>query len=197
MSERLDHAAEVLDELVNAPDADVPEGMIDQAECVAVITFASRAAFGFERESGRGPVSCREDEDWSAPSMLVLEASALSFWIGFRGDMVLLFMADDSVEYLNGNEAPFGRVDPGPKSKDAGTSTDLMFEGEILSYHQERGLFARIELPFIGEQQSRWGSDLDANRVLYGREISAEEILLQGIPVPDLATEFVAAIRSN
>ena len=198
VSERLDHAAEVINELLNAADAEVPEGLIDDAECVAVISFAPRVAFGFERESGHGPVSCRDDSGWSAPSMLVLEASALSFWIGVRGDMVLLFMVEESVEYLNGNEAPFGRVDPGPKSRALGTSTDFTSESEILSYSQERGFFARIELPYTGGRaSSRWGPDRDANTVLYGRAISAEEILLQGTPVPVLATEFMAAIRSN
>ena len=79
VSERLDEAAEVFSELLNAPDADVPEGLLEDAECVAVIPDVRRAAFGFGGQSGRGAASCRTDGGWSAPSMLALDGGVLAF----------------------------------------------------------------------------------------------------------------------
>ncbi len=132
--------------------------------------------------------------------MLALDGGDFGFQVGEFLDMVLLFMADDSIDYLIGKDPLlWGDVDHGQKSSDPETDTNLTFDAEIVYYDRMRdnydGYF-RIELPFWGEPH-RARPDREANEALYGREISAEVILLQGIPVPDLAAEFVAAIRSN
>jgi lipid-binding SYLF domain-containing protein len=196
VSERLDNAGEVLGELLNAPDADVPEGLIEDAECVAVIPDVRRAAFGFVGQSGRGAASCRTESGWSAPSMLALDGGSFGFQIGVSSsDVVLLFMGRNSVEHLTGNEVTLGRdasVAAGPKGRDLRANTDLTFDAEILSYSRSRGVFAGIAI-----EGASMRPDQNANEVLYGREISAEEILLQGIAVPELVTGFMTAIRSN
>ncbi len=199
LSERLDHAAEVLVELVNEPDAEVPVGLIDEAECVAVISEVRKPMFGFGYPSLRGPVSCRGDAGWSAPSMLAVDAPSFGFQLGLIGDMVLLFMAEDSVQHLTGNEVALGRdasIANGPKDRDPGANTSFTLDTEILTYNKEdKGFYERIAWP--SREPPRLRPDRDANRQLYGREISAEEILLHGISVPALATGFMAAIRSN
>ncbi len=196
VSERLDEAAEVFSELLNAPDADVPEGLLEDAECVAVIPDVRRAAFGFGGQSGRGAASCRTDGGWSAPSMLALDGGSFGFQIGVSSsDVVLLFMADDSVEHLLENEVTLGgdaSVAAGPKGRDLGADTNLTFQAEILSYSRSRGLFAGIAI-----EGASMRPDRDANEVLYGREISPAEILMEGTPVPELATRFIEALRSN
>ena len=196
VSERLDEAAEVFSELLNAPDADVPEGLLEDAECVAVIPDVRRAAFGFGGQSGRGAASCRTAGGWSAPSMLALDGGSFGFQIGVSSsDVILLFMADDSVEHLIGNEVTLGgdaSVAAGPKGRDLGANTNLTFQAEILSYSRSRGLFAGIAI-----EGASMRPDRDANEVLYGREISPAEILMEGTPVPELATRFIEALRSN
>ena len=198
VSKRLEHATEVLDELLNSPDADIPQEILDDAECVAVIYPTRTPGFGFEFgfESARGASSCRTDAGWSSPLMLSVDGGAFGFQVGEFSAMVLLFMVDDSIDYLIGKDQPWGHSDRGPKSSDPGGATPTSFDAEILTYDLDQdGYFFRIEVPLGGPL--RWEPDREANEVLYGREISAEEILLQGIPVPDLATEFVAALRSN
>ena len=196
VSERLEHATEVLNELLNAPDADIPQEFLDEAECIAVLYPVRTLPFEFGYESAYGASSCRTDAGWSSPSMLTVDGGAFGFQVGVFSDMVLLFMVDDSIDYLIGKDPPWGHMDRGPKSRDPGAATPPSFDAEILTYDRGRdGYFFRIEVPVGGPLRLR--PDREANEVLYGRESSAEEILLQGIPVPDLATEFVAAIRSN
>jgi len=196
VSERLENAGEVFRELLNAPDADVPEGLLVDADCVAVIPGVRRAAFGFGGQSGRGAASCRTEGGWSAPSMLALDGGSIGFQIGVSSsDVVLLFMADDSIEHLTGGEVTLGgdaSVAAGPKGRDAGANTNLTFEAEILSYSRSRGVFAGISI-----EGASMRPDTDANEVLYGREIEAGEILRGGTEVPEMAAPLMEALRSN
>jgi lipid-binding SYLF domain-containing protein len=196
VSERLGNAAEVFGELLNAPDADVPEGLLEDADCVAVIPDVRRAALGFGGQSGRGAASCRTESGWSAPSMLALDGGSIGFQIGVSSsDVVLLFMADDSIRHLTGGEVTLGgdaSVAAGPKGRDAGANTNLTFEAEILSYSRSRGVFAGISI-----EGASMRPDDDANEVLYGREVEAGEVLRGGMPVPEMAAAFIEALRSH
>jgi lipid-binding SYLF domain-containing protein len=196
VSERLGNAAEVFGELLNAPDSDVPEGLFEDAECVAVIPDVRRAAFGFGGQSGRGAAVCRTEGGWSGPSMLALDGGSFGFQIGVSSsDVVLLFMTDQSLDHLTGGEVTLGAdasVAAGPKGRDAGANTNLTFEAEILSYSRSRGVFAGIAI-----EGASMRPDDDANEVLYGREIEAEEILRGGVPVPAMAAPLIEALQSN
>jgi lipid-binding SYLF domain-containing protein len=194
--ERFEMATEVFGELLNAPDADVPAGLLEDADCVAVIPDVRRAAFGFGGQSGRGAASCRTSGGWSAPSMLALDGGSFGFQIGVSSsDVVLLFMADGSIEHLTGGEVTLGgdaSVAAGPKGRDLGANTTASFDAEILSYSRSRGVFAGIAI-----EGASMRPDRDANEVLYGREIEAEEILVGGVAVPEMAQAFVSALGSN
>lgn len=128
--------------------------------------------------------------------MLALDGGSFGFQIGVSSsDVVLLFMVDDSVDHLIGSEVTLGgdaSVAAGPKGRDLGANTNLSFDAEILSYSRSRGVFAGIAI-----EGASMRPDRDANEVLYGREISAEEILTQGTPAPELAAPFLEALRSN
>ena len=128
--------------------------------------------------------------------MLALDGGSFGFQIGIiSSDLVLLFMADDSVEHLVGSEVTLGgdaSVAAGPKGRTAGADTNLTFDAEILSYSRSRGVFAGIAI-----EGASMRPDRDANEVLYGREITAEEILLEGTPVPEMAARFVEALQSK
>lgn len=194
--ERLENAGEVVSELLNAPDADVPEGLLEDAECVAVIPDVRRAAFGFGGQSGRGAAVCRADGGWSGPSMLALDGGSIGFQIGVSSsDVILLFMTDRSLDHLTGGEVTLGgdaSVAAGPKGRDAGANTNLTFQAEILSYSRSRGVFAGISI-----EGASMRPDDDANEVLYGQKMEPEDILRGGVSVPELAAPLIQALRAN
>ena len=197
MTERLDTAARVFSELFNAPDADIPEGLLEDAECVVVIPGVRRAGFGFGGQYGRGAGTCRRSGGgWVAPSMMALEGGGFGLQIGGSStDLVLLFMPDDSIKHLLKNEVTLGgdaSVAAGPKGRAAGADTNVTFEAEILSYGRSRGLFVGISI-----EGASLRPDRNANEALYGREISAGEILQGGVPVPVGAQRFIDSLRSN
>ena len=200
VSGRLEHAAEVLDELLNAPDTDVPEALVDQAECIAVLSDFRWAPFAIGKHALRGPVTCRTDAGWSAPSMAALDAPSYGFQFGRYPDFLLLFMVEDSAKKYLTDDVALGSdasADPGPEGSDLGSNSDITIDADILHYTRRRGFHERIAFTFGPSGPPRLRPDREANGVLYGREISSEEILLQGIRVPDLATGFMTAIRSN
>jgi lipid-binding SYLF domain-containing protein len=196
VSDRLENAGEVVRELLNAPDSDVPEGLLEDAECVAVIPGVRRAAFGFGGQSGRGAAVCRIEGGWSGPSMLAFDGGSIGFQIGVSSsDVVLLFMTDRSLDHLTGGEVTLGgdaSVAAGPKGRDAGASTNLAFDAEILSYSRSRGVFAGISI-----EGASMRPDNDANEVLYGRRIEAEEVLRGGVAVPEMAAPLINALQSR
>lgn len=197
MTERLDEAGKVFTELFNAPDSDIPAGLLEDAECVVVIPGVRRAGFGFGGQRGRGAGTCRSAAGgWTAPSMMALEGGSFGLQIGASStDLVLLFMADDSVEHLLNNDFTLGgdaSVAAGPKGRDAGADTNVTMQAEILSYGRSQGLFAGIAI-----EGSSLRPDRDANEAVYGREITAEEILKGGTPIPEAASQFIAALHQN
>jgi len=197
MTERLDEAAEVFSALFNAPDADIPEGLLEDAECVAVIPGVRKVGFGFGGQYGRGAATCRSSAGgWTAPSMMALDGGSFGFQIGGSAtDVVLLFMPDNSIEHLLDADFTLGgdaSVAAGPKGRSAGADTNVTFDAEILSYGRSRGLFAGVAI-----EGASLRPDRDANEAVYGREISAEEILRGGTAVPAAAAGFIQAVSAQ
>lgn len=198
MRERLDEAAGVVDALLNAPDSDVPGGLLDDAECVAVIPNVKKVAFGFGGQYGRGAASCRANGTgaWSAPSMIALDAGSFGFQIGGSSmDVVLVFVGENSSRHLLGGEVTLGgdaNVAAGPKGRNVGADTNLKFDAEILSYSRSKGLFAGVSL-----EGASLRPDRDANEALYGFEISAEAILVGGTAMPAGGDRFIASLGAN
>lgn len=198
MKERLDEAATVIDQLLNAPDSDVPEGLLDDAECVAVIPNVKKVAFGFGGQYGRGAASCKANGSgpWSAPSMVALDAGSFGFQIGGSSmDVVLVFVGDNSSRHLFGGEVTLGgdaNVAAGPKGRNVGADTNLKFDAEILSYSRSKGLFAGVSL-----EGASLRPDRDANEAVYGREIEAEVVLTGGTPVPAAGARFIQALAGR
>jgi len=184
IAERLEQSGHVIDELMNAPDSEIPNGLIDDAKCVGVVPSLKKAAFGFGGEYGRGAVSCRSDSgDWGAPSMVALFGGSFGFQIGgTTTDVVMLFMTEDGINYLVRDEFTLGgdaSVAAGPKGRAVEAETDVAFQAEILSYSRSQGIFAGISLEGTSFQQ-----DHDANAVLYGRSVAPSEILSGNIVAP-------------
>ncbi|HXE75592.1 MAG TPA: lipid-binding SYLF domain-containing protein [Candidatus Xenobia bacterium] len=197
---RLQAATQVLEEIMNVPE-NIPQDLLDKAECVGVIPSALKGAFIVGGSYGRGVFVCRSGEDfkgpWGPPAMYRLEGGSVGFQIGGQAtDFVFLVMNPNGVKSLLRSKARLGAdasVAAGPKGRTAEAATDLYLRAEILTYSRARGLFAGVSL-----EGSSLRQDKDANEALYGRPLSAKRILREGkVAVPDDAKELVSFLNRH
>jgi lipid-binding SYLF domain-containing protein len=180
--DRLEACGMVLEEILNIPD-DIPQPLLDRAECVIVFPSVKKGAIGFGGSYGRGAITCRSGKDftgpWSAPAMFALEGFNFGFQLGGQAtDFILLVMNPKGAESVLGSKVKLGAdaaAAAGPKGREAAAQTDVVMKAEILSYSRSRGLFAGISL-----EGSTLRSDGGANRNLYGRELTARQIVREG-----------------
>ncbi len=196
-AERLQEAAEVLKEIMGAPDDAIPSELLDRAECVIVVPGLKKAALGFGGRFGRGAVSCRKAEGagaWGPPSMLTIGGGSFGLQIGGQSsDVVLLLMNRKAIDHLLKSNFTLGgdaSAAAGPKGRSAEVSTDATMHAEILSYARTRGLFAGVSL-----EGAVVKNDKDANERLYGRRVESRELLIEGKPaIPAAAKPFTDAL---
>jgi lipid-binding SYLF domain-containing protein len=195
--DRVKDAGEVMKEILNIPD-DIPRDLLDRAECVIVLPSVKKLAIGIGGSYGRGVMVCRGGEHftagWGAPAMYALEGGNIGFQLGGQAtDFVLLVMNTRGADSLMGSKVKLGAdaaAAAGPKGRDTAAATDATMRAEILSYSRSRGLFAGISL-----EGSTLRPDNGANEKLYGRKLSAKEILRQGkTGVPASARVLVAEL---
>ena len=180
--DRIKDAGEVMKEILNIPD-DIPHDLLDRAECVIVLPSVKKVAIGIGGSYGRGVMVCRSGEHykgaWGAPAMYALEGGNFGFQLGGQAtDFVLLVMNPRGAESLMGSKIKLGAdaaAAAGPKGRDTAADTDLAMRAEILSYSRSRGLFAGVSL-----EGSTLRPDNGANLKLYGRHLTAKEILREG-----------------
>ena len=180
--ERLATSGETLREILDIPDG-LPKDLLNKAECVIVIPSVKKFAIGIGGSYGRGAISCRTGANftgsWSAPAMFALEGANIGFQLGGQAtDFVLLVMNPKGANSILGSKVKLGAdaaVAAGPKGRAAAVQTDIVMKAEILTYSRSRGLFAGISL-----EGSTLRSDNGANEKLYGRKVSAREIVRNG-----------------
>ena len=181
-TDRVKDAGVVLKEILNIPD-DIPRDLLDRAECVIVLPSVKKFAIGVGGAYGRGVMVCRTGEHftghWGAPAMYALEGGNFGFQLGGQAtDFVLLVMNPRGAESLMGTKIKLGAdaaAAAGPKGRNTTAATDIAMRAEILSYSRSRGLFAGVSL-----DGSTLRQDNGANEKLYGRHLTAKEILRQG-----------------
>src|SRR5208282_3894388 len=177
--DRVANAGNVMKEILNIPD-DIPQSVIDKADCVVVLPSVIKFAFGFGGSYGRGVMTCRSGEDfkgpWGAPTMIALEGGSFGFQIGGQAtDFVLFLMSPRSARSILDSKVKLGAdisAAAGPVGRNASAETDVTLRAEILSYSRSRGLFAGISL-----SGSTLRPDNGANKKLYGRNVSAHDIV--------------------
>jgi lipid-binding SYLF domain-containing protein len=196
--DRIHNAATVLKEILDIPD-DIPQDLLDKARCVMVFPSVVKAAFIVGGSYGRGVMVCRTGKDftgpWGAPTMMALEGGSVGFQIGGQAtDFVILVMNPRGVESLLHNKVKLGAdasIAAGPKGRDAQAATDVTFRAEMLSYSRARGVFAGVSL-----EGSTVRPDDDANRRLYGRDVSAQQIITESrVEAPPAAHELIAVLQ--
>jgi SH3 domain-containing YSC84-like protein 1 len=177
--DRLKHAGEVLEEILNIPD-NLPKPVLDRSVCVIVLPSVKKAAFGVGASIGRGAMTCRSGEKftgpWGPPAMYALEGVSFGFQIGGQAtDFVLLVMNAKGADVLMKSKAKLGgdaSAAAGPVGRDAEAATDIALHAELLTYSRAKGLFAGISL-----EGSTLRPDGSANHNLYGRDVLAKEIV--------------------
>ena len=196
--DRLKEAGTVLKEILDIPD-NIPKSVLDRAECVIVIPSVKKLAIGIGASYGRGAMSCRTGEHftggWSAPSMFALEGANIGFQLGGQAtDFVLLVNSPHGVDSLLKSKVKLGgdaSAAAGPKGRDAQAATDVAMRAEILSYSRTRGLFAGISL-----EGSTLRQDNGANEKVYGRKITAKEIVRQSrVGTPGAGQTMIATLN--
>jgi len=180
-TKRLENAGTVMDEILNVPD-DIPQDLLNKARCVVVLPSVVKAAFIVGGSYGRGTMVCRTGKDfngpWGAPAMYALEGGSVGLQAGGEAtDFVILVMNNRGKESLLKTKVRLGAdatIAAGPKGRTASADTDAYMRAEMLSYSRARGVFAGISL-----EGSTLRPDKDANRRLYGKEASAQKIVLE------------------
>jgi lipid-binding SYLF domain-containing protein len=198
--DRLKNCGTVLKEILDVPD-NIPQDLLDKADCVVVFPSVLKAAFIVGASYGRGAMSCRKGEDfrgpWGAPTMMALEGGSFGFQIGGQAtDFVLLVMNESGARGILASKVKLGgdaSVAAGPVGRDASADTDATLRSEILSYSRARGLFAGVSL-----EGSTIRPDNDDNLRVYGKKIPARDIVLSGtLAVPPAAQQFISTLDAK
>ncbi len=193
-AEQSDKASRVFNEIMNAPDSAIPTEILDKAECVAVFPSVIKAGFIVGGRGGRGVVSCRTAQGWSAPAFLNLGGGSIGPQIGAQStDFVMLFMNKEGVNSLLSSKFTLGgdaSVAAGPVGRQVGASTDIVLKSQILSYSRSRGVFAGLELKGVAITV-----DKDDMKSVYGEEATAKEVLQENKrTAPDEIREFAKTL---
>ena len=192
---RIQEAATVLQEIHSVPDKDIPDELWDRAECVIVVPSLKKAAFVFGGEYGKGLMSCRHGNEWSAPLFMRLEKGSWGLQIGAQSiDLVLLVMNKSGMEKMLRNKVTLGAeasVAGGPVGRDARAATDAQMKAEILSYSRTQGLFAGVNL-----SGGVVKPDTDDNTDLYGPNVAARDVVMgASVKAPAVTEPFMTALR--
>jgi lipid-binding SYLF domain-containing protein len=192
-ADRVQAAAEVLDEIQGAPDKGIPQEVLGSAECVAVVPSMLKGGFIVGAKYGRGLASCRTAKGWSAPAFFVVTGGSFGFQIGGQAvDLVMLIMNKDGMKHLLSSEFALGAdasVAAGPVGRHAEGNTDWKMRAEVLTYSRARGLFAGVSLNGAVVKQ-----DKDSTREFYGRMVSFPASLRGEVEAPAGSNAFLSSL---
>jgi len=199
--DRLKESYNVLREILGTPDKGIPRDLLDKAECVVVYPSVKKAGFIVGGEYGRGVITCRTGENlqgpWSAPAMFALEGGSVGLQIGGEAtDFVLLVMNDKGAESVLSSKVKLGAdasAAAGPVGRTTSAETDIVLKAEILSWSRARGVFGGVSL-----EGSTMRSDNGANKSLYGKELSAKEIVREGkVRTPESGKPLIELLQKT
>jgi SH3 domain-containing YSC84-like protein 1 len=197
--DRIANSSIVLAETLNVPD-DIPRDLLNKARCVVVMPSVLKAAFIVGGGYGRGTMVCRTGQNfsgpWGAPAMYALEGGSIGFQIGGEAtDFVFLIMNDRGANSLLHSKVKLGAdasIAAGPVGRTTAADTDAYLRTEILSYSRARGVFAGVSL-----EGSTLRPDNKANRDLYGRSVTAAQIIRESeVQAPSIASHLIAQLEN-
>src|SRR3984893_4638135 len=191
--DRVQAAADVLNEIESAPDSGIPQEILSKAECVAVVPAMLKGGFIVGAKYGRGLASCRTPKGWSAPAFFMTTGGSVGFQIGGQAvDLVMLIMNNDGMQHLLSSQFALGAdasVAAGPVGRHAEGNTDWKMRAQVLTYSRARGIFAGVSL--AGAQIKQ---DKDSTREFYGRMVPFRTSLVGEVEAPAGANAFLTAL---
>jgi SH3 domain-containing YSC84-like protein 1 len=192
-SDRVQAAADVLNEIQGAPDSGIPQEVLGSAECVAVVPSMLKGGFIVGAKYGRGLASCRTPKGWSAPAFFSIAGGSVGFQIGGQAvDLVMLIMNDNGMKNLLSSKFALGAdasVAAGPVGRHAEGSTDWKMRAQVLTYSRARGVFAGISLNGAVVKQ-----DKDSTREFYQRMVTFKALLKGEVEPPPAANPFLTTL---
>jgi SH3 domain-containing YSC84-like protein 1 len=193
LTNRLEQARLVINELSQTPDRGIPNSVIKQAVCVAVVPSFKKGAFVVGAQYGQGVVTCRTGHGWSAPVFIRMAGGSFGFQIGGQGtDLVLVAVNNRGMQDLLKSKFKIGgdaSAAAGPVGRNAQAATSLNMKAELLTYSRARGIFAGVSLDGTSVSQNQDDTD-----TFYGRHLSFHQILAGAVAVPSAARPFVRTI---
>jgi SH3 domain-containing YSC84-like protein 1 len=193
VTDRVQAAAEVLDQIQGTPDKGIPQEVLGSAECVAVVPSLLKGGFIVGAKYGRGLASCRTAKGWSAPAFFVVTGGSIGFQIGGQAvDLVMLVMNNDGMKHLLSSKFALGAdasVAAGPVGRHAEGNTDWKMRAQVLTYSRARGIFAGVSLNGAVVKQ-----DKDSTREFYGRMVPFRTSLTGEIEPPPAGNAFLSSL---
>lgn len=190
---RMDNAANVLTEIMGTPDKSIPDKVLSDARCIAVVPSMVKIAIGFGGSHGKGVATCRTNKGWSAPAPITITGGSWGLQLGGQAiDLVMLVMNQKGMDALLSSKFKLGAnasAAAGPVGRDAGADTDWKMKAEVLSYSRARGLFAGIDL-----NGSAITQDKDETRILYGKMEPFKDVLYGDVAAPKGSHQFLATV---
>jgi lipid-binding SYLF domain-containing protein len=195
IQKRIVASAHVLDEIMGTPDKAIPDKVMKDAKCIAVVPSMVKIAVGFGGSHGKGIAVCRlENGRWSAPAPLTITGGSWGLQLGGQAiDLVLVVMNHQGMEHLLASKFKIGAdasAAAGPVGRDAAADTDWKMKAEMLTYSRARGLFAGIDLSGSAVTQ-----DKDETHLLYGKFVPFDAILTGKVRPPAGSGVFESAVR--
>jgi lipid-binding SYLF domain-containing protein len=194
INKRIDASARVLSEIMATPDKAIPDKIMSDARCIAVVPSMIKIAIGFGGNHGKGVATCRTENGWSAPAPITVTGGSWGLQLGGQAvDLVMIVTNDNGMEHLLSSHFKLGgdaSAAAGPVGRDTAADTDIKMRAEVLTYSRARGLFAGIDLSGTVIAQ-----DKDETRILFGKMVSFEDILRGRVPAPSSSEQFLAVVR--
>src|SRR6201997_3632617 len=195
ISKRIENSAKVLDEIMATPDKAIPDKVMRDAKCIAVIPSMVKIAIGFGGNHGKGVATCRTEQGvWSAPAPITITGGSWGLQLGGQAvDLVMVVTNQSGMDHLLSSKFKLGAdasAAAGPVGRDAAADTDIKMRAEVLTYSRARGLFAGIDLSGAAITQ-----DKDETRLLYGNFVPFAEILNGKVQPPSVSEPFLTAVR--
>ena len=190
-AKRLDDSADMLTEIMSAPDKGIPQDLLAKAQCVVLVPGLKKGAFIVGAKYGKGFMLCRRGSGvgWSAPAAIRIEGGSVGFQIGgSETDVVLLVNSPSGAKKLMQSKFTLGAdgsVAAGPVGRTATAETDAQLHAEILAYSRARGVFAGVSL-----EGATLRPDDDWNSELYGKPMTNQEIVMGKTPSPAAAAKL-------
>ncbi len=192
-TDRVQGAADVLNEIQSAPDSGIPEEILSRAECVAVVPSMLKGGFIVGAKYGRGVASCRTAKGWSAPAFFMVTGGSFGFQIGGQAvDLVMLIMNNDGMQHLLSSQFALGAdasVAAGPVGRHAEGNTDWKMRAQVLTYSRARGIFAGVSLNGAVVKQ-----DKNSTRDFYGHMVTFKASLTGEVEPPAPANPFLSSL---